>query len=161
MKGFFTVNTPSQWLDLFILVGFLVPIVIHDMREKKIPNIYVIPCFCLLLLSRLLFRPTISLWFFLDVTIGFFFIWILWFFTGGRIGLGDAKLSGLLALALGLAGWLFALFIASFTGLITGLILLRIKKIKREEGIPFAPFLAAGGVVSFFLKDLVAGLYHG
>jgi leader peptidase (prepilin peptidase)/N-methyltransferase len=161
MKELFIVTTPSQWLELLILIGFLIPIVIHDMREKKIPDIYVIPCFCLLLLTRLLFRPEISLWFLLDIGIGFFFIWLLWFFTGGRIGLGDAKLSGLIALALGLAGWLFALFIASFTGLVTGLILLRMKKIKREEGIPFAPFLAAGGVVSFFIKDLVSGLYNG
>ncbi|MBN1697783.1 MAG: prepilin peptidase [Spirochaetales bacterium] len=144
----------TRWLELFILIGFLIPIVLHDIREKKIPDIYIIPGFCLLLLTRFLFRCDFSFWFLLDIAIGFLFIWILWFVTGGKIGLGDAKLSGMIALVLGAAGWFFALFIASFSGLVTGMILLRMKKIKKEEGIPFAPFLAAGGVVSFVLKDL-------
>ena len=45
----------------------------------------------------------------------------------GKIGLGDAKLSAVMGLFLGIEGWLIAMFMASFFGLVAGAILL-IKK---------------------------------
>ncbi|MBN2534019.1 MAG: prepilin peptidase [Spirochaetales bacterium] len=140
------------------MTGFLLPIVIHDIRKKRIPDIYTFPgCASLFLLQVLFFHNYLI---FIDAAAGYGFIWLVWFFTGGKIGRGDAKLSALIATGLGLVGWVIALFWASFTGLITGVILIKMKKLKIKEEIPFAPFLAAGGVISFITKDLVMRLYY-
>jgi leader peptidase (prepilin peptidase)/N-methyltransferase len=140
------------------MAGFLLPIVFHDIREKRIPDTYTFSgCGCLLLLRFLFFNNYLIL---LDATVSFGLIWLLWHFTGEKIGRGDAKLSAMMALGIGLFGWVVALFWASFTGLITSAVLLKIKKLKKEEEIPFAPFLAAGGVISFLTKDLMMRLYY-
>ena len=146
------------WINFIVLSGFMVPVVVHDIHKKRIPDIYTYSgCLCLFLIRFLFFHNYLI---FIDAAIGFVFIWLLCFFTGGKIGRGDAKLSALIALGLGLFGWCIALFWASFTGLITGIILLKLKKLKKKEGIPFAPFLAAGGVISFLTKDLFTRLYN-
>jgi leader peptidase (prepilin peptidase)/N-methyltransferase len=85
--------------------------------------------------------------------VGFVFIFILWIFSRGKIGLGDAKLSALIAVVLGLNGWIAAIFIASTSGLVAGLALVKMGKIEKKEPIPFGPFLALGAVVSFILLE--------
>ena len=89
----------------------------------------------------------------LDGVIGFIFIWLFWLISKGKIGRGDAKLSALISLFLGLWGWLLAIFVASFFGLLFVLIKVRCGKMTVKEGIPFAPFLILGGIASFFLKN--------
>ncbi len=65
--------------------------------------------------------------------IGFVFIFALWFFSRGKIGLGDAKLSALIALVLGLNGWIAAIFIASASGLVLGLALIKLGKFRTRS----------------------------
>ena len=91
----------------------------------------------------------------LNCIIGFTFIFVLWFIFKGKIGLGDAKLSALLALVLDLNGWIIALFIASSTGLIYGVIWIKLRKKSRKEKIPFGPFLALGGISALLLQILL------
>ena len=69
--------------------------------------------------------------------------------------MGDAKLSALLSLVLGLKGWVLALLIASFTGLLFGILMIKSGKMKKNERIPFAPFLSVGSIAGFFLKDIM------
>lgn len=141
-----------------VMTGFLIPIVVHDVRKKRIPDTYTFTgCACLLLIRILFFHNYLILG---DAAVGFGIIWLLWYFSGGKIGRGDAKLSAMMSLGLGLFGWVIALFWASFTGLITSVILLKMKKLKKKEEIPFAPFLAAGGLISFLTKDLMMRLYY-
>ncbi|MBN2443097.1 MAG: prepilin peptidase [Spirochaetales bacterium] len=148
----------EQWVNFVALAGFLIPIVYHDIRRKRIPDVYTITgCLSLLLIRFLFFQ---NYFIFIDGAIGYIFIWLLWYFTDDKIGLGDAKLSGLIALGLGLIGWCIALFWASFTGVIVGSVLIALKKLKKEESIPFAPFFALGGIISFFTKDLFMRLYY-
>ncbi|HEB31967.1 MAG TPA: prepilin peptidase [Spirochaetes bacterium] len=85
--------------------------------------------------------------------IGFVFIFVLWFFSRGKIGLGDAKLSALIALILGLNGWIAAIFIASASGLVLGLALIKLGKLEKKEAIPFGPFLAFGAILAFLLLE--------
>ena len=75
--------------------------------------------------------------------------------TSDECGLGDAKLSALIAVVLGLNKWIIAVFIASASGLILGLILIKLGKIDKKTRIPFGPFLAFGAVLSFLLKNLI------
>jgi prepilin signal peptidase PulO-like enzyme (type II secretory pathway) len=140
------------------MAGFLLPIIFHDIRKKRIPDIYTYTgCSCLLLIRFLFFHNYLII---IDATVSFGIIWLLCFFTRGKIGRGDAKLSAMIALGIGLFGWVVALFWASFTGLIISMVLLKTKKLKIKEEIPFAPFLAAGSVISFITKDLMMRLYY-
>ena len=96
----------------------------------------------------------------LNGAIGFVFIFILWFFSRGKIGLGDAKLSAFMAVVLGFMGWITAIFLASLTGLIFGLVLIKIGRIDKKERIPFGPFLASGAIISFLVKDFISSFIN-
>jgi len=151
----------EKWIYFLVLSGFMIPIIFHDIREKRIPDVYTFSgCACLLLVRFLFFTKDYNTLINNLVVIvhgiaAFGIIWLLWFLTSGKIGRGDAKLSAMTAFGLGLFGWGLAVFWASFTGLITGVVLLKTKKLKKKQGIPFAPFLAAGSMISFFTKDLI------
>jgi leader peptidase (prepilin peptidase)/N-methyltransferase len=83
--------------------------------------------------------------------LGGFFLVFAMVFKGG-LGMGDAKLGFLLGLAL---GWqtLPAAMIA-FAGLLVAAlwILARQGLEARRKAIPFGPFLAAGGILTYFLS---------
>ena len=150
----------EKWAMFLTMTGFLIPIVIHDIKNKKIPDIYVLPGYTCLLYIRFFIFYNYSPLVIIDGIAGFLVIWLVWYFSHGKIGRGDAKLSSFIAISLGLSGWLVALFFASVTGLIVAVVLLFLKKINRKQGIPFAPFLALGSIISFFTKDLFMRLYH-
>jgi prepilin signal peptidase PulO-like enzyme (type II secretory pathway) len=142
----------GRWINLVLFIGICVPISIIDLKERKIPDILVLVGLIAFLATRIFIYTDISWWVVLDTAVGFTSIFILRFATKGGIGLGDAKLSGLMGFLLGLFYWGIAMFIASLVGVIVGMLLISLKKIKRNEGIPFAPLLAFGGIVSYILK---------
>ena len=81
---------------------------------------------------------------------GFFFAFAAIF--PGSMGFGDAKLGFLLGLAL--AGYrTFAAAIYACAGLLVAALYILAKRgtSARKEVIPFGPFLAAGGIIAFFL----------
>lgn len=64
--------------------------------------------------------------------------------TGGKLGGGDIKLMALAGLCLGLRDVFLALAIGSMVGSVVGLSLIMSKVIKKEDAIPFGPFLGIG-----------------
>jgi prepilin signal peptidase PulO-like enzyme (type II secretory pathway) len=70
----------------------------------------------------------------------------------GALGAGDVKLAGLLGLVLGYPAILQALFLTVVIGGITAGILLVTRKVERRTMIPYAPFLAAGGILGLILR---------
>ena len=145
----------NEWIDLALLLIFLIPITIIDIKHRRIPNVYILIGLALFFIKRVIEREFPIYLVFLNAIFGFSFIFILYYFSKGRIGIGDAKLSALLSLALGLKGWIFSIFIASFAGIIFALVMIRFGRMNKEGRIPFAPFVAAGGLINFFLKDVI------
>ncbi|MBN2736568.1 MAG: prepilin peptidase [Spirochaetales bacterium] len=154
-------KTFADWLSFGVFLLFSVPIIIHDLKEQQIPDIYLILCTVTLLVFRWFISKDSSLFFLLHMFIGFLLIFVLWYFSHGKIGLGDAKLSAVIALFLGFEGWLFSMILASLLGSMAGAILLFKKKLKENEGIPFAPFMIIGGVFSFFFTDFMTRILYG
>jgi leader peptidase (prepilin peptidase) / N-methyltransferase len=77
------------------------------------------------------------------------------------MGLGDVKLAGLLGAALGLAV-IPALLVAFAAGAVAGAVLLvRLGRRARSIGIPFAPFLAGGGLVGLWAGPQMLAWYAG
>ena len=72
-------------------------------------------------------------------------------FKKEALGEGDIKFSIMLGAFLGIERIVTAIFIASIAGAITGITLILLKRIKREDYIPFGPFLSFGAVMAIFL----------
>jgi leader peptidase (prepilin peptidase)/N-methyltransferase len=139
----------GTWVDTGCFVLAVIPIVIVDVREQRIPDALIIACALAICARRLIFSDGMSLWFLIDPCIGFGFLWVFWFLSKGRIGLGDAKLSGLVALWVGMPGWIVSLFAASTLGIGYASIQIVRGRMDRSDRIPFAPFLAGGALVGF------------
>lgn len=81
---------------------------------------------------------------------GFFFLFGMIF--RGSLGMGDAKLGFLLGLALG-SKTLAATFVAFAALLVAALYVLAARGVSaRKDALPFGPFLALGGILTFFLS---------
>ncbi len=145
--------------DIFsaILLGTIsVPIVVIDIREKRIPDVLSIGgvagcCILSLLFGEDLLPVLVAA----GVGFGIFFgIRVL---TGGKLGLGDVKYSALISAALGVKGWFVSMFFSSLISLAAVVIMLTIIHIDKDSKIPFAPILASGAycgiVISLTVPD--------
>ncbi|WP_345751249.1 prepilin peptidase [Microbacterium rhizophilus] len=82
----------------------------------------------------------------------------------GGMGMGDVKLAVALGLFLGWIGWgaLAVGFIAAFAlGALVGLALILVRRIGRRGGIPFGPWMIAGGWVGIVFGNPLADAYLG
>lgn len=142
-----------------ILVTALVPITAIDLEHRRIPNkitgptaIALIVAGCALDLSG---QPTRLMWAAI-VALPFFALALL---MSRSMGLGDAKLMGVMGLALGRAV-VPALFIAFLAGTIIGLgIMAKHGRSSRKTAVPFGPFLALGAIIAFFVGDELVDAY--
>jgi leader peptidase (prepilin peptidase)/N-methyltransferase len=75
----------------------------------------------------------------------------------GEMGLGDAKISASIGLALGWTSWQ-ALITGTFTGLalaaVYGGVLIAMHKAGRTSQLPLGPFMLAGALVAIVALDL-------
>jgi leader peptidase (prepilin peptidase)/N-methyltransferase len=86
---------------------------------------------------------------------GYAFLWCVywgfWWWRGVEgIGHGDLKLFAALGAWLGWAGLVQVLVLASAAGALVGLALLATRRMKRDEPLPFGPFLAIAGCLTLF-----------
>ena len=76
------------------------------------------------------------------------------------MGMGDVKLAGVMGLYLGQAV-IPALFVGFLTGAVVGLgIVAREGPGARKKGVPFAPFLALGGLAGLLVGAELIDLYQ-
>ncbi len=71
------------------------------------------------------------------------------------LGQGDIKMVLLLGLFLGVDKFIVTLLIASFLGLIVGIVVIIIKKKNFQYALPFGTFLSIGGYISLFWGDYI------
>jgi leader peptidase (prepilin peptidase)/N-methyltransferase len=95
-------------------------------------------------------------------TIAFFFIVAL--ISPAGMGMGDVKLSFLIGLALGFAGWrsvFVGLFLSFLFGAVVGIALMLAGRAGRKTAVPFGPFMALGCVVTILWNDALVRLWPG
>ena len=146
---------PIAILEGAIAAGFIVPILVFDLRERRIPDLLTLPAIGALLAFRLL-TGRFALGDLAAGAAGFGVFALLGLASGGRLGLGDAKLSAFLGLLLGFWGWLAAVFLASLTGTLFVLGRAAAGGTSARESVPFAPFLALGAAAAWLLRDVSA-----
>jgi leader peptidase (prepilin peptidase)/N-methyltransferase len=76
-----------------------------------------------------------------------------YFFKRDALGKGDSKLVSMMALWLGPLGISLGIGIAYVVAAILILLLLQLKKIKKRQIIPFAPFLSIGGLTVWYFGN--------
>lgn len=135
------------WNLIFVTV--LIFLAVYDFLYQEIPDEVSLPVICLVFLSSwLTFTPTP--WAsFGGLILGGGFLAVLILVSQGRwFGGGDLRFAALLGGALGPLGLLLAFFLASFSGTLVGLILIRLGRKKLNSQIPFGPFLGFGGLIA-------------
>lgn len=77
------------------------------------------------------------------------------------MGLGDVKMLAMMGAFLGWKGMLVALFSASLSGSIVGVVLLAVGRGGLKTRLPFGSFLAAGGLIALFVGPQLIRYYQG
>jgi leader peptidase (prepilin peptidase) / N-methyltransferase len=136
-----------------IITGYLIVLTFIDIDKKEVPDGAIVLLFltgfvlCVLEMNGLtnVFAGIIG------AITGGFIIYLIVFFTNGKIGEGDAKLMAALGLCLGLKGTLNLILGSFIIGGIVSLALLISGKYKRTDKVAFVPFIAA----AFLVESLI------
>lgn len=145
-------------LGSFVFVGFLVLLVVSDIKWRLLPNIFN----NLFILVGILFRGSnvflISPGSFFKAASGFVIIGSLIFsifrFFPQGLGGGDIKMMAGLAIWVGVSKAMYVLLFAFGVGSIVVLPFLVRKKITLKSMVPFGPFLAFGAMCVWFFPSL-------
>jgi leader peptidase (prepilin peptidase)/N-methyltransferase len=135
----------------------LVAVSATDLEHRIVPNRVVLPAASVVLLAQTALHPSVE-WLLAGLGVsGFLFAAALAYPKG--MGMGDVKLALLLGAMLGRTVPV-ALMLGMFAALVPSVVLLaRHGTQARKMGIPFAPFLALGGVVALFAGHWLLDAY--
>ncbi len=137
----------------------LTAISVVDLEERRIPNVIILPALAAALAARTLEDPSVE-WIVSALAAGGFYFLLAIAYPAG-LGMGDVKLAGFLGAWLG-RDVIVALFAGSLLAFIPAVFLLATKGAKaRKIGIPFGPFLAAGGVLALFAGQRIIDAWLG
>jgi leader peptidase (prepilin peptidase)/N-methyltransferase len=137
----------------------LVAVTVTDLERRIIPNRIVVPALAVALVVQTAREPSVE-WLVAALGAGAFFLVFALVYPAG-LGMGDVKLAAFLGAWLG-RDVVVALFAGSVLAALpaVGVLLVR-GSAGRKVGIPFAPFLAAGGVVALFLGERALDAWLG
>lgn len=155
-----------QSLVYIILSSALIIIAFIDLQEQIIPDVISLPGIVVgLILSFIV--PYIS---FINSALGALvgggiILIIAWvgsiIFKKEAMGGGDVKLTAMIGAFLGWRYTIISLFLGFFLGALTGIILIIAKIKKREDAIPFGPFIALGSIITLLWGEKILLWYLG
>ena len=155
-----------QSLVYIILLSALIIIAFIDLQEQIIPDVISLPGIVVgLILSFIV--PYMS---FINSVLGTLvgggiILIIAWvgsiIFKKEAMGGGDAKLTAMIGAFLGWRYTIISLFLGFFLGALTGIILIMTKIKKREDAIPFGPFIALGSIITLLCGEKILAWYIG
>jgi leader peptidase (prepilin peptidase)/N-methyltransferase len=135
----------------------LVAVSVTDLERRVVPNRIVLPATAIALAAQTIRDPSVE-WVLAGLAAGGALFLAALVYPAG-MGMGDVKLAAFLGVLLGWAV-IAAFFVAMAVSLLPALVILvRHGRAGRKMGIPFAPFLALGGVVALFAGDALLGWY--
>jgi len=137
-----------------------------DLSHKIIPNVITLPGIVVGLVGAMTVLPVGWMNAILGVLIGGGILWALawaspYLFGKEGMGGGDIKLLAMVGAFLGWKSALLTIMIGSLAGSIVGIILIGLRVIKRDEYIPFGPFLVLGALLSMFFAHPILDWYQG
>ncbi|MGA6827162.1 prepilin peptidase [Nitrospira sp. NS4] len=137
-----------------------------DLTHKIIPNAVTFPGIVLGLVSAGTVLPLGLLNGVIGLLVGGGILWVLawaspYLFGKEGMGGGDIKLLAMIGAFLGWKPAVLTIMIGSFVGSVIGVSLLAAKIIRREDYIPFGPFLVFGAILSLFYGSALIDWYQG
>ena len=136
-----------------------------DLTHRIIPNVVTVPGTLLGLLGAATVLPVGLVNALLGVAIGGGILWALawaspYLFGKEGMGGGDIKLLAMIGAFLGWKPALLTIMVGSLSGSLIGLSLIGLGLMKRDEYIPFGPFLVLGALVSMFFAQPLLEWYQ-
>jgi len=146
------------WLG-FAFVLILIPVTFIDLDLRLIPNKITVPGAVVGLVLVAVFQTDDLLEHVIAGIAAFMFLFLAALAYPAGMGMGDVKLAGVMGVFLGLSV-VPALLLGFLTGSLVGVaILARHGAAGRKRGVPFAPFLALGGLVALLAGPELVDLY--
>ncbi|MBI5854032.1 MAG: prepilin peptidase [Nitrospirae bacterium] len=133
-----------------------------DLEHQIIPDRITLPGLAIGLVAAATILPITLVNAVIGVAVGGGLLWLLawlspYLFGKEGMGGGDIKLMGMVGAFLGWKPALLTIMLGAIAGSVLGITLIAIKLLRRDQYIPFGPFLALGAVVAlFFADDLLA-----
>lgn len=144
---------PLLLVRLAYVAAYLVIFVI-DLRTRRIPNLITYPLLAAAVVARPDSLGLVPLAHVIAAALAFALF--AFFALRGWMGMGDAKLATVIALASAPVVTLTALWLAFLLGGLVGVLLLAGRRVGRSSAIPFGPYLALAGIVAAVASDAVA-----
>jgi leader peptidase (prepilin peptidase)/N-methyltransferase len=145
-----------------VLAAFLVPIALIDLDHRIIPNRLTLPAAVIAIVLGTALDPGGQVERLIAGAAAATLLGLPALINPKGMGLGDAKLVGVLGLYLG-AAVAPALFVAFIVGTVLGIAIIMRKGMVqgRKTAVPFGPFLALGGIVGVLAGNELVNLYLG
>lgn len=140
------------FLLLFILVTFGVIFLVTDLTYQLLPDNIMLIFFFAAVLWKFFFEPSLFVLGLLSGIVFFLFFASFYHFCPGSIGGGDVKYFSILGFLLGYKQTLFCLLLACLTVILAALPLCLLNKWKKDNPIPFGPFIFFGSFVAVYLN---------
>jgi leader peptidase (prepilin peptidase) / N-methyltransferase len=148
--------------ELWALIPFtamLVAVAGIDLDHRIVPNKILLPAAIWGVVTAVAFRPDMLVELLVAGAGAFTFLLLAALAYPAGMGMGDVKLAGVMGLYLG-AAVIPALFVAFVAGSLVGMVTIaREGAGARKKGVPFAPFLALGGLVGVIAGPELVDLY--
>jgi leader peptidase (prepilin peptidase) / N-methyltransferase len=148
--------------DLAVLLPFaamLVAVADIDLEHRIVPNKILLPMAVYGIAASAVVRTDMLPELLIAGASAFTFLLVAALIHPKGMGMGDVKLAGVMGLYLG-AAIAPAMVIAFLSGSLVGIaVMLRHGAQGRKRGVPFAPFLAVGGVVGMLAGTQLVDLY--
>lgn len=158
----------TTWTTVLYSVLFSALLVVTgtDLTHKIIPNVVTVPGIVLGLVGASTVLPAGPVNALLGVLVGGGILWALawaspYLFGKEGMGGGDIKLVAMIGAFLGWKPALLTIMIGSVAGSVIGIGLIALRFMKRDEYIPFGPFLVLGALVSMFFAQPLVDWYQG
>ncbi|HXF92990.1 MAG TPA: A24 family peptidase [Nitrospiraceae bacterium] len=150
----------AGWVSAAYAVLFSALLVVTgtDFTHQIIPNVITVPGMLLGLLCASTILPVGLVNSIMGMLVGGGLLWVLawvspYLFGKEGMGGGDIKLLAMIGAFLGWKATLLTIMIGASVGSVVGMGLISLNVIKRDDYIPFGPFLALGAVLSLFFHE--------
>ncbi|MCZ6887853.1 MAG: A24 family peptidase [Gammaproteobacteria bacterium] len=157
-----------QWLTLALLLftWVLIALTFIDFDTQLLPDQITLPLVWGGVLVALVFDHVAISDSVIGAVVGYTSLWSLYWIhkliTGKEgMGYGDFKLLAALGAWLGWQALPGVILLASVAGLLYALLCVALRGMRREDPIPFGPFLATAGWVTLLFRDDVLAFYLG
>lgn len=144
-----------------VLLAALVAITAIDLSHQIIPDVITLPGIPAGVVANLAIGRVTWLESLIGIVVGGGIFLVIILASRGGMGGGDMKLGAMLGAFLGWKLVLLAILLGVLSGGVVALCLLILGRKGRKEAIPFGPFLALGGAITFLWGETLLGWYLG